>query len=416
MKKDILFFIETEVQFYSLAPLLRHLHEKTKIAFDIIVPTDIDSENSNKEIYDEAARLIKNDGYKVTRDFDDERIKKTEYKILISTYMYEDLYNKIKAKYRLQFAYSGHLFTKVNYILDRYINYDYVFDAVLLHPAYTQPIVDIFSKSYVVPNLKLTGFSKRKTSISKKPILLFAPTYNEMDFAVKFLKCIDEIKKDYYVIMHGHHRALHFGANKDYILQLYAKADKVYDIRNCSIKEPLEEADVLVSDNSSVLFDAIDVNIPVAIFSRNPNEFHYREINTIQYDLIQSGKILWTNDPRKLPEIIDKTLREDMVKKQGELKNKAFAGESVDPIEQWMEVVKIYLEDKLPYEYALTKKYWVERIMGLSDGISSQQVQIHNLENQLVAANTEIASFLSIKRSAKRTVGNIKRRIWEVKK
>jgi len=404
-QKRLFVYIETEVQFDAIMPLLIHLRDVRKISFDIIVPVDENGENM--EIYNETAKLIQRSGFKIERGILD-RIKKRKYQILLSSYIYNWLYNEIKAKYFIQYAYGSYYFNKPNWTVDRLLTGEYMADAVLSHAVGTQDAVNVVSKSYITPELRFSDFRKKVRKNGEKPTLFFVTTYNDMAFAVRLLEVVDELKKKYRLIFHGHHRAVHVHANKELTERLYDKADRVYDSEQ-TMKAPLEDADIVLSDNSSAFLEAISVGIPVALFSRNLNAFKYREINAIQYDLVQNGDILWTDDPKKLLRILDQTLTGPMLKRQSEMSAKLFPEKFSDPVGRYMEILDIYLEDKLPPEYHLVKKYWVERINGLVIGNDEKRDRIEYLES-------EMASLLGIGRSARLLASNIKRHIMKGEK
>ncbi len=386
--RDILFYIENEVQFDSLKPLLIHLRDRTKVSFDIVVPDDIsESTIVNKEIHEGGAKALRENGFDIIRSTDDiimsEIAINTEYKILISAYMYDWHYQNVNAKYYIMFPYASYYFNKPHWTVDRFIDQDYLADALFSHAVGTKPVTDIFTNTYIVPSLKLMGFHK-KSKHSKKPVLFFAPTYNEINFAVNFLQNIDEIKKKYTVIMRGHHRVSHMENNKDLSERLYEKADRIYDTDEHSVIEPLEEADIVISDNSAIIFDAIYCDVPVGLFSQNPNSFHYRDINTTQSELVKNGEILWTDDPNEIVHIADETLTTKMLNKQKEMRHRLFPEKmSTDPIKQWIDVLSIYLEDRLPYEYKLAKRYWVERVNQHLQSAQAMRVEIEDLNIQI---------------------------------
>ena len=269
-KRDILFFVENEVQFESLRPLLLYIKKNTSIRFDILVPSGGSSKEVDlKAIYDAGAAMIKSDSFDVIRCTDGiiapKQVKDTKYQLLLSAYMYDWHYQNLDIKYRIMFPYASYYFNKPNWTIKQFIDQDYLADALLSHATGTQSVTDIFTKTHIVPSLKLMDY-KPKTKTPKKPVVFFAPSYNEIDFANKFLSVIDDVKNKYTVIMRGHHRAVNSKDNKNLSKQLYDQVDKVYDMDKFSIVDALEGADIVISDNSAVIFDAIYCGVPVALF------------------------------------------------------------------------------------------------------------------------------------------------------
>lgn len=387
--KDVLFFVETESQYESIKPLLVHVKEKSSISFDIAVPSS--HQTPTEEIFDSTASVLANDGFKVVRGADEVILPKdvinTHYKVLLSAYMYDWHYDNLSITYRIMFPYASYYFNKPNWTLSRFISNDYMADALISHATGTKQVTDIFTKTYVLPSLKLMSF-KKNVNKSKKPVILFAPTYNETDVSSSFIDAIDLIKKKYALSVRIHRR----DSSKDSkgLNELYEKADKIYNTEKHSLVSNLEEVDLVISDNSAVLFDAISCGIQVAVFCRDPNLFKYREINTMQYELIKSRDILWAKEPEKIPQLIDKSLRTDMIIKQKKMKDRLFEYETGNPLEAWLEVLMYYINGGTSQDYILAKRYWVESIHGKMETVPLSDFKA--LEKRLEESNRQVHS------------------------
>lgn len=108
---------------------------------------------------------------------------------------------------------------------------------------------------------------------------------------------------------------------------------------------------------------------------------------------------------------IEKTLLPKMLEKQRVLRDELFPEKFTDPIERWMQILNIYLNDELPGEYVLAKKYWIEHIDGLEQFGREMQARTLELEATNRELKLELDSHASIKRSVKLVLGNIKLRI-----
>ena len=392
-RRDILFHIENEVQFESLKPLIEHIRDNTNITFDIVVPDDTSANTAiNKKVHDGGAKLIKAQGFAITRSIDGaempDKIVNTEYKVLLSAYMYRWHYDHIKARYRIMFPYASYYFNKPQWTISSFIERDFMADALLSHAIGTQEACNIFTKTYIVPSLKLMDYKKKRNKNSK-PTLLFAPTYNEIDFAENFIDCVNILKSTYKIAMRGHHRVVNLDSNKDISQRLYEQADIIYDMSEHSLSDTLGEVDIVLSDNSATIFDAIYCSVPVVLFSDDTNSLKYRDIDTIQSKLVSSGDVLWTNNPREIKKITDKTLSEEYQKKQEKVREKLFPGGfNVNPVEHWMSVLNRYLNDAVSEEYRLAKRYDVEYRLSIADGLLGANNRIAELDAQVLSQNT----------------------------
>lgn len=400
-KRDIAFYIETEVQYYSLRPLLLYLRENTKILFDIIVPELVGFELGAGA----AVKLIKKDSFAVARTTNH------KYKVLLASYIYKNPPVVINARYKIMYAYGHNETMKADFLFNYLMNEGYLADAFMTYNSRMESVFDIFTKTYVVPNLKLTNFTKKKRT-NKKPVVLFAPTYNDIVFAGGIADVAEDIKNNFRIIVMAHHRNNHISDNKKYFDRIAGLADEIYD-SSFPMKTVLEKADVVLTDSSSLMFDSLSVGLPVGIFSGDPNKYHFRKIDTIQSKLIKDGIFPYTNDPTQIVEVLNQALSKAVVDKQERLKNEMFQNFK-NPIGKWVEIINVYLREELPAEYSYAKEYWVDKINGLAqNGEENQEltVAIDELKASVAERDIEIASFLGVKRSARLLVGNIKRRI-----
>lgn len=424
--RDILFHIENEVQFESLKPLLVYLRDKTDKTFDIVVPDDTtEATIHNKKVHDGGAKILKDNGFTVVRSIDGEILPKsilaTNYKIFLSAYIYKWHRQNVAAKYFIMFPYASYYFNKPQWTIEMFIQRDFMADALISHAIGTKPVTDIFTRTHVVPSLKLMDY-KKSSKKKEKPVLFFAPTYNEIDFAVQFLQHIDEIKEKYTVAMRGHHRVVNVDENKDISQQLYDAADVIYDMEEYSLPDSLGEVDVVVSDNSAVIFDAVYCGVPVALFSKDLESLQYKDIHTIQAKLVASGDILWTDNSQNICQMVDQTLTKKIVERQKKVQNELFPDRTdTDPVSRWMDILTMYLDDELPEEYSLTKGYWLEKRFSLEEDstklrqeLAAREGCIHTLNEQIEQKNRNIISEQNpgIITASKRLVKAIIRKIY----
>ena len=177
-------------------------------------------------------------------------------------------------------------------------------------------------------------------------------------------------------------------------------------MKKYSLIPPLQEADIVLTDNSAVMFDAMYCGVPVVLFSKDPNSFQYREINTVQSNFIKNKDVLWTDNSKELPKIVDKTLTATMKDKQIQLQKTLFPGSRAKPVEQWMDILNVYLNEELSEDYHLTKKYWNEKVLNQTIMCEDAGPVIKHLEYQLNEAKDRLyhEQNLGVKRSFKKLV------------
>lgn len=404
--KDILFNIETDTQYESIRPLIEYIRNDTKLSFDIIVPQAGEESAAQGGVYESCVRKLRQDNHKIYRTQDGRILSKTisssKYKILLSPYIYDWQYNLLDVDFRIMYPYASYYLNKPSWTIKQFIDQDYLADALLSHAVGTKLITDVFTSTYVVPSLKLMNFKKKAPT--KRPVLFFAPTYSDMEFAANLTESLVKLKKKYKIIMRSHLKSIHNPRFNSQTQELLKTADEVHNPAEYSVAESLQKADVVLSDDSAVIFDAIYCGVPVALFSRDPDAFKYRDISTMQAELVNSGEILWTDNSLKLESVIDETLKKQTLKQQ-DMRKRLFPDDGdQDPIGAWMKVLEIYLDGRLPKGYQPTKRYWIEKVQK-ANALDGAQHQIESLSAQI---NEEQRP--GVKTAARRLLGACKRK------
>ena len=106
---------------------------------------------------------------------------------------------------------------------------------------------------------------------------------------------------------------------------------------------------MVLSDNSSAIFEALYNNIPVAIFSNNINK-KLGDFNTLQNDLVQSNILPYTNQTKNIPEILSLARSNEYRNKQNNIKEKLFYF-SDNAENEFLTVIKDYLTDNINLKY-----------------------------------------------------------------
>jgi hypothetical protein len=98
-----------------------------------------------------------------------------------------------------------------------------------------------------------------------KPTILYAPTWGALSSFNQFQEAISDLAKDYNVIFKIHHNSLLRGANSS------APTKSNYTI-NCDTRDDIVEllavCDLMISDYSGAIFDAIFCEIPVLLLDQ----------------------------------------------------------------------------------------------------------------------------------------------------
>ncbi len=166
------------------------------------------------------------------------------------------------------------------------------------------------------------------------------------------------MKEKYYIIVKFHHGVL---AEHENIYKLDEKCDEWYDHKT-ELTALLERADVVLSDNSGAIFEAIYAEVPVAIFATEINE-NLAEFYTTQYDLVQKGVIPYTDNIENIYDILEKALSDEYRKKQKEIREEYFYIPE-DQVKDFLDVIKSFMQDNINIRYKQLHDIFCRDYMG----------------------------------------------------
>ena len=345
MKNKIAVTIQNYVQFYSLKALL---DLKDKYDIDIYVPSDTNDKLGYRGMYDDIYNYLKDNNYKVYRSVKNN----INYKVLLEPYSMDWCLN-IKHKYRMKYMY-GFMCAKPKPVYRPDLNIQ--FDAILCHGVYEEEVLSAYSKTYLVGKLNYIDYKHEKTKKEKKT-LLYLPTYGNVnsisDIAVELAKLSDS-----YEIITKEHHGTNYLENESSKSKLLSKCiSKFYD-SSYPLDKLLEIADVVLSDNSAAIFEAIYTKVPVCIFSKNLKDCSLDKIDSIQYQLIKKGIIPYTNKDSELRKIIGDALSSDYKNKQSKYSDEQFPIRGKDILKSFTDVIDIYLNDDINSDF-----YYMHRML-----------------------------------------------------
>jgi CDP-glycerol glycerophosphotransferase len=128
-----------------------------------------------------------------------------------------------------------------------------------------------YVKDLIGNNRHINGLKKKYNIPLNKKIILYAPTWRDYNYKVSknkqnFSYIIDvnalssKLGNDYVVAYHGHHFMV--GADESY-------TKGVLDVTDIDIQDMLLISNHLITDYSSVLFDALNINLPLTIYAND---------------------------------------------------------------------------------------------------------------------------------------------------
>ena len=338
--KSIAVNIQSEVQLFSIEPLLDSL--RTMFSDVKIV---LDSFASNQDGYEKMAegvvKTIKKHG--LTPEFS-QNLTNQKFDVYLTPYT--DDY--IKADCYLKYEYGTlnikPILTYIPTKLER-------FHGFLCQSTITSSLLSCYGKTFPVDNLRFYNKKPIKHNSTKK-CLLFAPTFNSDDSFKDIKTILQSLKSKYHIIIKSHHGTQYLNSNQKIRHLLKEYADEYYEA-DTSLSDLILKSDVCLFGNSSAIAEALYAKIPCAIFAHDLNFFKYGSLNTTQYAFVKSGYIPFTNQPKKIDEIIKQALNPDIIKKQAKLSKKIFPATYHTGLKGYLNAIEYFLYSEEAKDYII---------------------------------------------------------------
>jgi len=164
--------------------------------------------------------------------------------------------NVTKAKWRVRFMY-GLAKEAWNFSLENNAYYDFV----LAYGDYDARVLSAYSTPVRVGNPKIEPV--QHAANGERPVLLYLPTYGPTSSIEAVSRIQSQLKTRFRVVAKAHHGTTYLEPERTALLQTWVDELAHHDTGLSSL---LASADVVLSDGSGAIFDAIAAGVPVAVF------------------------------------------------------------------------------------------------------------------------------------------------------
>ncbi len=346
-QRKIAIHIQSEVQFFSLAPLIKELERK----YRVVLVADLFEGNKDgyNEMINGVKKLLSKNGYALhdLHEFEDD-----EFDLYLTTYVD----GIIKAKCYLKYEY-GTLNIKPNLtfipeVMEKYHGF-------LCQSTITYELLKAYGATFPVDNLRFYHKQKQKAQNNQK-VVLFAPTYNDQKDDENLEKALQQIKKHYHIIVKSHHGTAYLKNNNNQKTILEKYADEYYGSDVC-LSDLILKADVCVFDNSSALAEALYADVPCAIFAKDLDYFKLGKIHTTQYKLVKSKVLPYTDKAENILSTLEDALSAKYIKAQQACAKQLFPAEFRTGVDGYIKAVEWFLEDDNAKDYCRLHDLIVEK-------------------------------------------------------
>lgn len=218
--------------------------------------------------------------------------------IELSPYPYSSR-NVTQAKWRVRFMY-GLAKEAWNFSLENNAYYDFV----LAYGDYDARVLSAYSTPVRVGNPKIKSV-RRSAARNERPVLLYLPTYGPTSSIEAVSRIQSQLKSRFRVIAKAHHGTTYLEPERTALLQTWVDDLAHHDTNLSSL---LASANVVLSDGSGAIFDAIAAEVPVAVFQ----ETVLGGLNgtaSLEERIVRDGLILATNVADDIPAALDRAMQ-----------------------------------------------------------------------------------------------------------
>lgn len=333
--KKVAVVIQNLIQFYTIKEFIDSYKNAT---IHIFIPQWEEDESGFNEIFETTYNYLKNKYpssiYRGNNGL--------HYNILLEPYYIDSEIASISADYKIKYKYSA-ISAKTNPSYTPDFNSGY--DAILCYSNYEKDLLSIYAKTYLVGKLNYCKFKKEK---NREKTVLYLPTYGVVSSLKNDLDAFRALKREgkYKVIIKLHHGTTHLASKNINSAQIKEVFDDILDEKT-PIENILAKADVVVSDNSGSLFEAIYAGVPVCSISAIKTNNHYNGLYPLQDSLRKSRIIPYRKTVTNISSLIEETLSKETIEKQMRFRREQFPLARDELLDSFTKVIDYYLQKNI---------------------------------------------------------------------
>lgn len=368
----VLNLIQYETIQFGLAELKKH-----KIPYDLYVPKLQTDSSGFGEMYDETYSIIKKRTKVAPLRFP--RLN-YQYKILLAPYNLEGTID-IAADYRVRFQYG--FGTKPYWGLKYETNL--LFDFILCYGEYDQSFYQTYADTRIVGFIKhaltpIHASSKNKKKGKKK--ILYLPTYGQDSSLDSLTENLAKLQDTYDISVKLHHGTEYLENESERRNKVRALFQNVYTSKD-DLATLLLDTDVVISDRSGAVFDAISLQKSVVVYSHKIDTFY--GVTSLLDRCIHEKTIMSIGSVSRLKKTLESALSANYKKTQKKLKNKLFPVKGKKSLSVFLTLMKDLLTDTVNEHRAATQKdfrRYITEQKTLTDQLLREKESLSQINNE----------------------------------
>lgn len=303
--KKISFFLHNVVLFYSIKPLIDHYKKESVILLPIF----------EDPVWDKMS--LETLDFLIACGYEAYRVKSSEdylTNIALSPYKYFPLARCVNIKYQYSLA--------KNYSTMSYEN-NSGFDYFFCLGSYDSEILSAYGKTQIIGQLKFIDYLSKKTrrlnKSDKKKNLLYLPTYGEHSSIKEIKKQIKDLSKSFNLKIKIHHGTQYLIDNN--LPQLPSNVQIIGS--QAKLQEIYSWSDLVLSDASGAIFDAIAADKPVFVL-QNDIPIQCEGIDSLETQVVKENLVYAIKNVNTIASEITVNNTENYFKKQQRYKSILF--------------------------------------------------------------------------------------------
>lgn len=370
--KNVAVTIENNIQFESFKNAIDIMLEQ-KINVDIFIPLDNNDDGYNR-MFDEFYQKISKMNYNIFRE-----LTKTKYDILFMPYLVYQ-FKDLKRKYTIRYLYG--LTTKPEFFLSLETNY--IFDGFLCYGKYDFECLKNYGIPFEIGNIKYINFKTNKKESNKKKTILYLPTYGNYSSIDTLAPMLIKLKDKYDILIKPHH-GTEYGINeieKQRFTYLRNNFENIYS-STYSLLELINICDIIITDQSGAVFDAICVKKPVIMYYNDTES----NCSSLPVKYAKKGYFISINDVKNtnIENLISEAMDIKQLNKQNKLINILFCPQK-EVKNNFMEFLKKIENGAINEDYYEIHQLQKEKISKLFE---TNQI----INNRITNLNTELEEY-----------------------
>jgi hypothetical protein len=370
--KPLAFVIHNLVLYETIKPLLI----SSPVKYDLLIP----------KFADPMWQRMAEDTFSFLKDHDYnpiwlKAICNQKYIVTISANIYS---NMPSSRYHIRIQYG---LAKENWNFGIWnLNYDLIF----CYGPYDSQYLRSFAPVVEIGPIKFANFKKAAyKKNSEKAQLLYLPTYGKGCSIEQLSTVLSSCRFRFNITTKLHHGTSFLEEER---AKLATTFGRVVDHRY-ALNQLLSEADLVLSDGSGAIFDAIAADVPVAVFQPFPPD-KYEGKMSLEQKVIVDGIIPTADNPSELEEVCLSVLKPDSIQRvrQLELKQSLFSVFGNESVKRAWDAILPFLSLHVNDGEYLSRCYLRRNFNALKQSNDAMGQSVSELKEQLKQKEDKIAT------------------------